>query len=155
MYERKICQYQFYWGHHYTLCTLQDWLDGTLSNIQNYWIDEIRLMNVHEVDIQKVTPLFVHHGSQCRRLERLWPSVCGAPSWYCKTIHSLPIWKSVGELWMRKDWVKAGVCHDIFPTQISAIIIASKNRQYLKDNCLYFRISVDAMKSSKAWLISI
>jgi TNF receptor-associated factor 4 len=30
---------------------------------------------------------------------------------------------------------------------------ASKNCQYLKDDCLYFRISVDANKSSKDWLI--
>ena len=30
---------------------------------------------------------------------------------------------------------------------------AVKNCQYLKDDCLYFKISVDAKKSSKAWLI--
>ena len=29
----------------------------------------------------------------------------------------------------------------------------AKNRQYLKDDCLYFRISVDARSSSKPWLI--
>ena len=29
---------------------------------------------------------------------------------------------------------------------------AAKNCQYLKDDCLYFRINVDANKSSKAWL---
>lgn len=29
---------------------------------------------------------------------------------------------------------------------------AAKNCQYLRDDCLYFRISVDAKSSSKAWL---
>ena len=30
---------------------------------------------------------------------------------------------------------------------------AEKNCQYLKDDCLYFKISVDAMSSSKPWLV--
>ena len=30
---------------------------------------------------------------------------------------------------------------------------AAKNRQFLKDNCLYFRIKVDAKSSSKPWLV--
>jgi hypothetical protein len=47
----------------------------------------------------------------------------------------------------------AGIGHQYYISHSALGYNAAKNCQYLKDDCLYFRISVSASSSSKPWLV--
>jgi TNF receptor-associated factor 4 len=71
---------------------------------------------------------------------------------YCKTMTFPPDIEVSGRVVDEERSIKSwGMPRYIFHSNLG--YNASKNCQYLKDDCLYFRISVDANKSSKAWLI--
>ena len=54
---------------------------------------------------------------------------------------------------MGRDMVLTGYGRQCFITHADLDYNEAKNCQYLKDDCLYFRISVEAESSSKPWLI--
>ena len=71
---------------------------------------------------------------------------------YCKTMTFPPDMEISGRVVDKerssKSWGMPG-----YISHLNLGYNASKNCQYLKDDCLYFRVSVNAMNSSKAWLI--